>query len=259
LDYYVVKHKPHVYLVGAGPGDPDLLTVKASRILGKADVVVYDRLVANDLLKLVPEKAEKIFVGKETGWHNITQDEINEILVDKARAGKDVVRLKGGDPFLFSRGGEEAQELRKAGLQFTIVPGVPSPIAVPAYAGIPLTHRQYASSVVFVTGHEASSKRRKRVDWKKLATTVDTIVILMGTKKLKEIAELLIQGGRPRSTNVAIIEWGTTKNQRTITGTLGNIARKAARHKISPPAIIVIGNVVKLRRTLHWFKKEHTL
>lgn len=249
------RHKGHVYLVGAGPGDPDLLTVKASRILGNAEVVVYDRLVANPVLELVPEKAEKIFVGKETGWHSITQEEINKILVEKARVGKDVVRLKGGDPFLFSRGGEEAQELSKAGIRFTVIPGVPSPVAVPAYAGIPVTHRKYASSVVFVTGHEATNKRSS-VNWKKLATSVDTIVILMGTKTLKQVAKQLISAGRPRRTNAAIIEWGTTKNQRTVTGTLGNIAGKAARHKVAPPAIIVIGDVVKLRRTLHWYEKE---
>jgi len=254
----MVKHNGHVYLVGAGPGDPDLLTVKASRILDEADVVVYDRLVGNALLKLIPKRAEKIFVGKETGWHNITQHAINTILVENARAGKEVVRLKGGDPFLFSRGGEEVQELRRAGISFTIIPGVPSPVAVPAYAGIPLTHRKYASSVVFVTGHEATSKKRKHVDWKRLAKAVDTIVILMGTKTLKEVAAQLIEGGRPRSTNAAIIEWGTTKNQRTLTGTLGNIAKKAARHQIHPPSIIVIGDVVKLRRTLHWFR-EHSL
>jgi len=245
-----------VYLVGAGPGDPELLTLKASKILAKADVVVYDRLVTNTILSLVPKRAEKIFVGKETGWHNITQEDINKILVQKARAGKNVVRLKGGDPFLFSRGGEEAEVLRRAGLWFTVVPGVPSPVAVPAYAGIPLTHRKYASSVVFVTGHEATSRRRKHVDWKKLATSVDTIVILMGTKTIAEIAQQLIKGGRPKHNRAAIIEWGTTAHQRTITGTLNDIARKASRHEITPPAIIVIGDVVKLRRELHWFTNE---
>ncbi len=251
------RRKGHVYLVGAGPGDPDLVTVKASKILAKAEVVVYDRLVAGALLNLVPKTAEKIFVGKETGWHNITQGRINKILIAAARSGRDVVRLKGGDPFLFSRGGEEAQALRRAGIGFTIVPGVPSPVAVPAYAGIPLTHRKYASSVVFVTGHEASSKKYDRVNWKKLATAVDTIVILMGTKRIREIAEKLIKGGCPRSCSAAMIERGTTKHQRTIIGTLGNIAGKAASHKITPPAIIVIGDVVKLRRRLHWFTIEH--
>jgi uroporphyrin-III C-methyltransferase len=169
----------------------------------------------------------------------------------------DVVRLKGGDPFLFSRGGEEARQLRRAGLTFTVVPGAPSPVAVPAYARIPFTRRKYASSVVFVTGHEATSKRRTRVNWKKLATSVDTVVILMGTRTLKQVAQQLISGRRSRRTSAAIIEWGTTTNQRTVTGTLGNIARKAARHKIRPPTIIVIGDVVKLRRTLHWFRRDH--
>jgi uroporphyrin-III C-methyltransferase len=249
--------KGHVYLVGAGPGDPDLITVKASKILRNAKVVMYDRLVSSTILKLVPRNAEKIFVGKEAGWHKIPQSEINRILVEKARAGKDVVRLKGGDPFLFSRGGEETQELRKAGIEFTVVPGVSSALSVPAYAGIPLTHRKFASSVAFVTGHEDTNKKHRRVDWKKIATTVDTIVILMGTRTLRETAQELIKGGRSKRTSAAIIERGTTKNQRTITGTLGNIARKAATHNIAPPTVIVIGDVVKLRRALRWFTEEH--
>ena len=247
--------KGHVYLVGAGPGDPDLITLKASRILKKAKIVVYDHLISNDLLKLIPKKAEKIFVGKQTGWHSIPQNEINKILIDRARAGIDIVRLKGGDPFLFGRGGEEAQALRKAGINFTIVSGVTSAIAVPTYAGIPLTHRAYASSVAIVTGHECITKTQS-IDWKKLATAVDTIVILMGTRRIKEIANELIKGGRAKQTDVAMIEWGTTKKQRTITGTLANIASKASSHNLNPPTVIVIGNVVRFRRTLDWFKKD---
>ena len=250
------RHVGHVFLVGAGPGDPDLLTLKAARILGRAQVVVYDRLVSNAVLRLVPKKAEKIFVGKQNGWHNITQAAINKILLEKARAGKNVVRLKGGDPFVFSRGGEEAQELRKAGISFTVVPGVTSPVAVPAYAGIPITHRKYASSVAFVTGHEAQKKERKRVNWKRLATTVDTIIILMGTRNLKQIAERLVAGGLPKRTGVAIIERGTTNKQVTIVGTLGNITKKAVRERVTPPAIVVVGDVVKLSKELNWFTAE---
>ena len=246
--------KGHVYLVGAGPGDPDLITVKASRILRNAKIVVYDHLISNALLKLIPKRAEKIFVGKHSGWHILAQDEINKILIEKANIGNDIVRLKGGDPFLFGRGGEEAQALRRAGIKFTIVSGVTSAIAVPSYAGIPLTHRDYASSVAIITGHECISKRRS-INWKKLATTVDTIVVLMGTMRIKQITQELIKGGRARDTEVAVIEWGTTAKQRTITGTLSNIARKTTLHHMNPPTIIIIGDVVKLRQTLNWFRK----
>jgi len=251
--------KGKVYLVGSGPGDPDLLSIKALRMLKKADVVVYDRLVTRPILKLIPKKAKKIYVGKRSGKHITSQDKINETLVDEAQQGKVVVRLKGGDPFLFARGGEEAQKLRKAGVQFEVVPGITSALAVPTYAGIPLTHRNYASSVVIVTGHEDSTKLESRVKWEKLATSVDTIVVLMGVEKLEDIVKSLLNGGRDPATSVAIIENGTTNNQRTVTGTLNDIVQKAGEKCVKPPAIIVIGDVVKLRDELSWLKRGESL
>jgi uroporphyrinogen III methyltransferase/synthase len=175
--------KGKVYLVGAGPGDPGLLSIKAMKILEKANVVIYDRLITRAILRLIPKKAEKIYVGKRSGKHTISQDKINEILIREARKGKVVVRLKGGDPFLFGRGGEEVQELRKSGIQFEVVPGITSALAAPAYAGIPLTHRKYASSLAIVTGHEDPTKPESSVKWEKLARSVDTIVVLMGYEK----------------------------------------------------------------------------
>ncbi|UCE16562.1 MAG: uroporphyrinogen-III C-methyltransferase [Candidatus Bathyarchaeota archaeon] len=244
-----------VYLVGAGPGDPELLSIKALKILEKANVVIYDRLVTRAILQLVPKQAEKIYAGKRSGKHHISQDKINEITIGEARKGKVVVRLKGGDPFLFGRGGEEAQELRKAGIQFEVVPGVTSALAAPAYAGIPLTHRKFASSLTIVTGHEDPTKFENRVKWEKLATSVDTIVVLMGIKNLERIVERLLKGGREPQTSIAIIEWGTTTNQRTTIGTLSNIALMAKERKVKAPAVIVIGDVVKLQKELSWFRR----
>jgi uroporphyrinogen III methyltransferase/synthase len=244
-----------VYLVGAGPGDPELLSIKAVKTLEKADVVLYDRLVAKQVLNLIPKDAEKIYVGKIPGKCRITQDEINEILIREARKGKIVVRLKDGDPFLFGRGGEEVQALRSAGITFEVVPGITSALAVPAYAGIPLTHRGYASSLAIVTGHEDPTKPRSRVNWERLATAVDTIVVLMGVKTLENIINRLISGGRDPETSIAIIECGTTANQRVTAGTLRDIVQKAEERKVKPPAVIVIGEVVKLRKELSWFRK----
>ncbi len=195
-------------------------------------------------------------MGKRLGKHTKSQDKINETLVGEAQQGKVVVRLKGGDPFLFARGGEEAQELRKAGVQFEVVPGITSALAVPVYAGIPVTHRDYASSVVIVTGHEDPTKMESRVKWKKLATSVDTIVVLMGIEKLESIVKSLLNGGRDSATGVAIIEKGTTSDQRTVTGTLNDIVQKAREKNVKPPAIIVIGDVVKLREELSWLQKR---
>jgi len=243
--------KGHVYIVGAGPGDPDLITLKGLKLLKKADVVIYDRLVPASLIKSIPRSAEKIYVGKRAGWHTIDQKEIYKITIEHACDGKDIVRLKGGDPFLFGRGGEEAQNLRKAGIKFTIVPGVPSAIAVPAYAGIPVTHRKYSSSLAIATGHQDPDKKQ-RVNWKKLATAVDTIIILMGMGRMKEIVGDLIEGGLKRNTKVAIIEWGTTNRQRTVTGTLANIVNKATLYQLRPPSVIVVGEIVKLRSLLDW-------
>jgi len=244
-----------VYLVGAGPGDPELLTLKALRILRRADVVLYDRLVAEEILELIPETAEKVYVGKRTGKHAVPQDRINEILANEAQKGRIVVRLKGGDPFLFGRGGEEAQELHRRGIPFDVVPGVSSALAVPLYAGIPLTHRRHSSSVAIVTGHEDPAKPESRVKWERLATSVDTIVVLMGTEKLRAILERLAEGGRSPDTEVAVIEWGTTGRQRTTVGTLRDIAEKADERGVRPPAVVVVGDVVGLHRELSWFQK----
>jgi uroporphyrin-III C-methyltransferase len=238
-------------MVGAGPGDPGLITVKGLKLLREADVLIYDRLVPDSLIKQARHSAKKIYVGKGAGWHTIDQKEIQRIMIENARDGKNVVRLKGGDPFLFGRGGEETQKLKHARIGFTIVPGVTSAIAVPAYVGIPVTHREYSSSIAIATGHQDRNKKQ-RVNWRKLATAVDTIIILMGIGNLKEIVGELIKGGLKRNTKIAIIEWGTTQRQRTITGTLSNIVNKATSHRLHPPSVIVVGETVKLRRNLNW-------
>ncbi len=245
-----------VYLVGAGPGDPDLITVKAVKALKAADVVVYDRLASPEILDLVPKSAEKIYVGKCSGDHIVPQDQISNILVKQAKLGRKVVRLKGGDPFLFGRGGEEAEELRDAGIEFEIIPGVTSALAVPAYAGIPVTHRRYASSFAAVTGHEDPDKDESSVDWEKLATAVDTIVVMMGVGRLDKITDALIRGGRSQKTPAAAIEWGATSKQRTVIGTIGDIAAIVVSEKVESPAIIVIGEVVNLHKKLSWFEGD---
>ncbi|MFQ6052833.1 MAG: uroporphyrinogen-III C-methyltransferase [Candidatus Bathyarchaeia archaeon] len=241
-----------VYIVGAGPGDPELLTIKAERVLRKADVLLYDRLVTEGTLGLVPESCERIYVGKHPGEPSTPQERINEMMIEKAGEGMNVVRLKGGDPFLFGRGGEEAGALRRAGVSFEVVPGITSAIAVPAYAGIPVTHRQYASSVAIVTGHEARAKKEGKVNWEKLASSVDTIVIMMGIRNLGTIMKRLIAGGRDPDTPVAIIEKGTTAEQRITRGALRDIAQRAESVGVAPPAVTVIGNVVELQEELYW-------
>ena len=239
-----------VYLVGAGPGDPGLLTVRGLELLRNAAVVVYDQLVNPVLLEHVSPQAERIFVGKRAGRHCIAQDEINRELIRFARMGYDVVRLKGGDPFVFGRGGEEAEALAGAGISFEIVPGVSSAVAVPAYAGIPLTHRNLASSFAVVTGHEAR-KSEDAVDWSKLATAVDTLVILMGLGNLPMIVAKLIAYGRAPDTPVSVICNGTTADQENVRGTLLDIVGKSAH--VKPPALIVVGDVVSLADKLQWF------
>jgi uroporphyrin-III C-methyltransferase len=239
-----------VYLVGAGPGDPGLMTVRGLRLLRDAQVVVYDQLVNPVLLEEVSVAAERIFVGKKAGHHCIAQSEINSVLIDYAQRGFEVVRLKGGDPFVFGRGGEEAEALADAGIAFEIVPGVSSAVAVPAYAGIPLTHRNYGSSFAVVTGHEAV-KSKSSVDWAKLATAVDTLVILMGLHNLPTIVAKLVAHGRAVETPAAVIQQGTTAQQKTVTGTLANIVEKSTGLKA--PALIVVGEVVRLREKLRWF------
>ena len=240
-----------VYLVGAGPGDPGLMTVRGLDVLRRADVVVYDRLVNPVLLEEAPRHAVRRFAGKRCGRHELEQPAINRLLVAEARRGHEVVRLKGGDPFVFGRGGEEAQALAAAGIPFEIVPGVSSAIAVPAYAGIPLTHRAIASSFAVVTGHEEDGRADGRVDWSHLAGAVDTLVVLMPAQNLRRIARELVTHGRPPDTPVALIRWGTTEAQETCVTTLGEVAGGCATP--SPPVVAVIGHVVSLREALRWF------
>jgi len=263
-----------VYLVGAGPGDPGLITVAGLERIREADVIVYDRLISDRLLDHARGDAELIYVGKipanvsgATGAPH-DQDAINQTLVDKAREGRRVVRLKGGDPFVFGRGGEEAEALRAAGIPFEIVPGVTSAVAVPAYAGIPVTHRGVAASFAVITGHEAcpepgdSRSRRdpgkleSAIDWPHLATAVDTLVFLMGVKNLPDIVANLVANGRDGTTPVAVIRWGTTPEQSTVTGTLADIAERVAEAGLTPPAITIVGDVVRLRETLSWFERR---
>jgi uroporphyrin-III C-methyltransferase len=243
-----------VYLVGAGPGDPKLLTLRAAELLSKADIVIYDRLVGKSILRLAPKTARRIFVGKRSGKHEVPQDKINELLISCASEGKIIVRLKGGDPFLFGRGGEEAETLVENRVDFEIVPGVTSAVATPEYAGIPLTHRDYASSVGIVTGHRAGDSG-KPVNWSKLAAGVDTIVVLMGMESLEAIVKKLTEGGLDPEKPVAIVEQGTTKNQRSFIGKLNTITDLAKKNSVKPPAVIVIGEVAELGRKLAWFKK----
>ncbi len=241
-----------VYLIGAGPGDPGLLTVRGLEYLRRADVVVHDRLANPQLLAYAPQ-AELVDVGKQPGHHSIPQGNINAILVEKALEGKTVARLKGGDPFVFGRDGEEAQALIEAGIPFEVVPGVTSAVAVPAYAGIPVTHRGIACSVAFITGHSAGSKPLD-LNWQALADGVDTLVFLMGVYSLPNIVVSLVEAGRSPDTPIALIEQGTLPGQKVVTGTLADILEKSAI--IKPPAIIIVGEVVSLHSTLEWFKPE---
>ena len=247
-----------VYLVGAGPGDPELITLKGLRCLRMADVVVYDRLISPYLLDEAPSQAERVFSGKEPGCHSMKQEVINALLIKYARQGRLVVRLKGGDPFVFGRGGEEALALAHAGIPFEVVPGVSSAIAVPAYAGIPVTHRNHASSVTIVTGHEQRTHISSAVNWEALAKVGGTLVIMMGMEALAHITQQLLAGGLSPDTAAAAIQQGTVPQQRVITGTLVNIAERASIANVKPPAIIVIGTVVTLSRALAWFETACT-
>jgi uroporphyrinogen III methyltransferase/synthase len=238
-----------IYLVGSGPGDPGLFTVKGVRCMEEADAVVYDRLAPGALLRYARPQAEKIYVGKKPGNPTMSQEAINALLVEKGRAGLTVVRLKGGDPYIFGRGGEEALALKEAGLPFEVVSGVTSGVAAPAYAGIPVTHRNVSTSVAFVTGHEDPTKGRPDVDWEKLANGADTLILYMGVGRLEEISTGLIAAGRSQETPVACVRWGTVPEQRTVTGTLQDIADRVAEAGLKPPAIIVVGDVVALRES----------
>jgi uroporphyrinogen III methyltransferase/synthase len=251
-----MKAKGIVYLVGAGPGDAGLLTVRGAELLARAGVVVYDALVNKDLLRLAPPEAELIYAGKRSSDHALPQGKLNELLVDKARAGHCVVRLKGGDPYVFGRGGEEAEELAAAGVAFEVVPGVTSVIAGPNYAGIPLTHRDFCSSFTVVTGHEDPDKEGPEVDWASVAKAPGTKVVLMGVANVKSISQALIGHGMPESTPVAMIRWATTGRQQTVVGTLATIAEDAERAGFKPPGLVVIGEMVRLRDRLNWFEKR---
>jgi uroporphyrinogen III methyltransferase/synthase len=242
------------YLVGAGPGDPGLLTIKGRACLERADIVIYDYLCNPALLRWVPERAEKIYVGKKAGAHTLSQDEINALLVSKTRAGKIVVRLKGGDPFLFGRGGEEAEALADAGCLFEIVPGVTSAIAGPAYAGIPVTHRAHNTILTIFTGHEEPGKPESTLDYRALARSPGTKVMLMGVEKLDAIAGELLSAGMPAETPVTLVRWATTGAQQTLAGTLATISERAHQAVFKPPAIVIFGEVVTLRDKLNWFE-----
>ena len=247
-------HKGKVYLVGAGPGDPKLLTLRGLECLRAAEVVVYDRLVSRTLLRLARPEARRIYVGKTPGESTFSQEQINRLLVEEASAGRVVCRLKGGDPFVFGRGGEEAQALVEADIPFEVVPGVTSAIAAPAYAGIPVTDRRYASSVCFITGQEDPEKEGTRLAWEQFATGPDTLVFLMGMKQLPEIVERLVQGGRPADTPAAVIEWGTTGKQRVLVDRLAGLAEAASAAGFGAPSVVVVGDVVLLREQLSWFE-----
>jgi uroporphyrinogen III methyltransferase/synthase len=245
-----------VFLVGAGPGDAKLLTLRGKECLEQADVVLYDHLANPELLKFVPSHAERIYVGRKGRGAYRDQAEIHALLVTKAQEGKCVVRLKGGDPFVFGRGGEEAEAVADAGILFEVVPGVTTAVAVPAYAGIPVTHRTLASTVAFVTGHEDPAKSSSAMEWPRLASAEGTLVFLMGMKNLPRIVDRLIQEGKSATTPVALIRWGTYARQRTVVGTLSDIVAKASKADMSPPTVIVVGEVVRLRDQLNWYESR---
>ena len=241
-----------VYLTGAGPGDIELLTVKALRLVKEADVIIYDRLANPDILKEAKDGCEFVYVGKEDSKHTLPQEEINEVIYQNALKHECVVRLKGGDPFVFGRGGEEAIYLKERGIKFEFIPGITSAIAVPEYAGIPVTHRGTTVSFRVVTGHESSNKDHSQIPWENYKTD-DTIVFLMGLHRLKKIASKLIEIGKPKDYPIAVISRGTTKEEKTVVGTLENIYELAK--DLPTPALIVVGEVVNLREQLNWFEK----
>jgi len=241
------------YLVGAGPGDPALLTLRAAELLARADVIIHDGLVNPEVLKLARPSAEIIYGGKKDRTRAVDQQALNTLLIAKAQAGKVVVRLKGGDPYVFGRGGEEAMQLRTAGVPFEVVPGVSSVEAALNYAGIPLTHRDYCSSYTVITGHEDPQREQSRLDWAALARMEGTLVVLMGLKNLRRIAALLVAHGCPAERPAAAVRWGTTPRQQVVEGTLGTLADAVDQIGMEPPAIIVIGEVVRLRQHLDWF------
>ncbi|MCD5407566.1 MAG: uroporphyrinogen-III C-methyltransferase [Desulfotomaculum sp.] len=245
-----------VYLVGAGPGDPGLITVKGLECIQKAGVIVYDRLASPKLLAKISPETELIYVGKSPDGHAMKQQQINQLLVDKAQSGQIVTRLKGGDPFVFGRGGEEAETLVENGIRFEVVPGITSAVAAPAYAGIPVTHRDATSSFAVITGNEDPTKENSNIAWDQIATGLGTLVFLMGMSNLPVICDKLVQHGRSPATPVALVRWGTRPEQRTLVGTLATIAAEARQAKFKNPAVIVVGEVVRLRDKLAWFESK---
>jgi uroporphyrinogen III methyltransferase / synthase len=241
--------RPKVYLVGAGPGDPELITLKGKRLLQQADVVLHDHLASSELLNLVPPAAERLYVGKKKAEHALSQQEICELLIERGRRGLNVVRLKGGDPFMFGRGGEEAEALYDAGIDFEVVPGVTSPLGIAAYTGVPLTHRDHTSVVTFITGHDVS-----RIDWTKVGTS-ETLVIFMGLSQFDEIARRIVEGGRGPGTPAMAVRWGTRPDQDVLTGTLETLPALIHERGLKPPATIVVGEVVLLRSKLNWYER----
>ncbi|OYD08412.1 uroporphyrinogen-III C-methyltransferase [Paludifilum halophilum] len=243
-----------VYLVGAGPGDPELITLKGLRCIQEADVILYDRLINRELLEYAGAGTDLIYCGKLPDYHTMKQETINRFLIKHAAGGKIVTRLKGGDPFIYGRGGEEAQALARSGLEFEVVPGITAGIAAPAYAGIPVTHREYASTFAFVTGHRRQGMEDE-VNWESLARGVDTLAIYMGVKNLPHIREKLIRCGKDPYTPVALVQWGTTGDQTTVTGTLDDIVDRMERVPVRNPTMIIVGEVVRLRDQLRWFER----
>lgn len=244
-----------VYLVGAGPGDPDLITIKGMRCLQEADVILYDRLVNPELLNYAKKDAQLVYCGKLPNYHTMKQETINHFLVKYAKRGHRVVRLKGGDPFVFGRGGEEAEECAKSEVPFEIVPGITAGIAASAYAGIPVTHRTLSKSFAFVTGHQAGDKEAEQ-QWEHLAKAVDTICIYMGVSHLSSIIQKLRHAGKSSDTPIALVHWGTYAQQRTVTGTLSTIEGIMKEAEIANPSMIIIGEVVRLHYRLNWFQEE---
>ncbi|HJU58985.1 MAG TPA: uroporphyrinogen-III C-methyltransferase [Nitrososphaeraceae archaeon] len=246
------KSKGKVYICGAGPGNPDLITKRCWDLLKNCDIILYDRLVGREILELIPENTPKIYVGRSSGDPATNQVKTNQVMLQYALEGKKVLRLKGGDPFIFGRGGEEAEFLNENAVDFEIIPGISSAIGSAVYSGIPLTHRQYSSSVAIVTGHEDPTKKERSIQWDKLATAVDTIVILMGVENLESIIKNLINHGLSTDTKIAVIQNGTLKQQKVIIGNFNNIRKKMNDASLKPPAVIIIGDVVSLSDKIKW-------